>query len=75
MKMRIQENRLKKTLFNEIPCGGVFKYGDYFFVRILTLYDSDGDAWNAISLIDGEYDYIEDSAGVEGYPNAYLVIE
>lgn len=73
--MRIRENGLKKTPFNEIPCGGVFKYGDYFFVRMLTIYDSDGDAWNAVSLIDGEYDYIDNSTDVEGYPNAYLTIE
>ena len=73
--MRIQENGLKKTLFSEIPFGGVFKYGDYFFIRMMTLYDSDGEVWNVVSLIDGEYDYIDDSEGVESYPNAYLVVE
>ena len=73
--MRIKENGLKKTPFSEIPCGGVYKYGDYFFAKMTTLYDSDGDAWNAVSLIDGECDYMEERENVEYFPNAYLVIE
>lgn len=73
--MIIKNSNGKVCSFKDIPTGGVFKHTNIYYIKIWTIEDEDGEAWNAIILTDGMYGTFSANTEVIPCPNAYLMIE
>lgn len=63
-------------LFSEIPFGGVFEYDDTVYIKMNPVYyGGDNMVCNAVSLLSGCYELLEDGQEVIYYPNAILTFE
>lgn len=73
--MKIVKEGKATVEFGKIYNGGVFSYGDIFYIKIKGIVDCDGEAVNAVDLSDGEVTSFEGNNIVASYPNAALVIK
>lgn len=64
------------NLFNEVPFGGVFEYDDSIYMKMNPVYyGGDNMVCNAVSLLSGRYELLDDEQEVIYYPNAILNFE
>lgn len=63
-------------LFDEVPFGGVFEYNDTVYIKMNPVYyGGDKMVCNAVSLMSGRYDLLDEGQEVIYYPNAILTFE
>lgn len=63
-------------LFSEVTFGSVFGYDDTIYMKMNPVYSSeDKIICNAVSLLSGRYELIDDGQEVIYYPNAILTFE
>lgn len=63
-------------LFSEVIFGGVFGYDDTIYIKTNPICSGEGEIiCNAVSLLSGRHELIDDRQEVIYYPNAILTFE
>lgn len=73
MKIEVKQEK-NGVLFKDVYPGVVFKYSDFYSIKVSATFTCEGANYNAISLDDGEPIFFNDDEEVF-VPSAKLVIE